>query len=139
MLSLLGTGYFLKIAKINCQREKPTCPRRKNQFPRKRKKSPIRKNKLPQKFRAIRYTHLQCSLFCIGHLLSLSCIYSLSSNSLKRSVSWGGVRDESAGLAGLLLLLLFKRYQLSVLVTFSFSYNTRIAYLITMEVAISKP
>ena len=29
----LGTGYFLKIAKINSQKEKPICPNRKNQFP----------------------------------------------------------------------------------------------------------
>ena len=26
MLSTLGTGYFLKIAKINYQQEKPICP-----------------------------------------------------------------------------------------------------------------
>ena len=29
---MLGTGYFLKIAKINSQQEKPICPNRKNQF-----------------------------------------------------------------------------------------------------------
>ena len=28
----LGTGYFLKIAKINSQQEKPICPNRKNEF-----------------------------------------------------------------------------------------------------------
>ena len=26
ILSMLGTGYFLKIAKINSQQEKPICP-----------------------------------------------------------------------------------------------------------------
>ena len=30
---MLGTGYFLKIAKINSQQEKPICPNRKNKFP----------------------------------------------------------------------------------------------------------
>ena len=30
---MLGTGYFLKIAKINFQQENPICPNRKNQFP----------------------------------------------------------------------------------------------------------
>ena len=30
---MLVTGYFLKIAKINSQREKPICPNRKNYFP----------------------------------------------------------------------------------------------------------
>ena len=30
---MLGTGYFLKIAKINSQQEKPVCFIRKNQFP----------------------------------------------------------------------------------------------------------
>ena len=29
---MLGTGYFLKIAKINYQQEKPICPNCKNQF-----------------------------------------------------------------------------------------------------------
>ena len=33
ILSMLGTGYFLKIAKINSQQEKPISPNRKNQFP----------------------------------------------------------------------------------------------------------
>ena len=51
---MLGTGYFLKIAKINSQQEKPICPDRKKLVPAKHKKSPIRKNKLPQKFRATR-------------------------------------------------------------------------------------
>ena len=32
-LSMLGTGYFLKIGKINSQREKPVFPNRKNEFP----------------------------------------------------------------------------------------------------------
>ena len=30
ILSMLGTGYFLKISKINSQQEKPICPNRKN-------------------------------------------------------------------------------------------------------------
>ena len=30
---MLGTGYFLKIAKINSPQEKPICSHRKNQFP----------------------------------------------------------------------------------------------------------
>ena len=30
---MLGTGYFLKIAKINSTLEKPACPNPKNQFP----------------------------------------------------------------------------------------------------------
>ena len=55
ILSMLGTGFFLKIAKINSQQEKPVCPNRKNQFPQNTKKSPILKNKLPQKFRATWY------------------------------------------------------------------------------------
>ena len=33
ILSMLGTGYFLKITKINSQLEKPICPNCKNQFP----------------------------------------------------------------------------------------------------------
>ena len=33
IFSMLGTGYFLKIAKINSQQEKPICFYRKNQFP----------------------------------------------------------------------------------------------------------
>ena len=33
ILSMLGSGYFLKIAKINSQQEKPICPNRKNYFP----------------------------------------------------------------------------------------------------------
>ena len=51
---MLGTGYFLKIATVNSQLEKPICPNRKNLFPQNTKKSPIRKNKLLQKFRARR-------------------------------------------------------------------------------------
>ena len=31
--SMLGTGYFLKIAKINSEQEKPVCSKRKTQFP----------------------------------------------------------------------------------------------------------
>ena len=30
---MLGSGYFLKIAKINSQQETPICPNRKNYFP----------------------------------------------------------------------------------------------------------
>ena len=30
---MLGTGYFLKIAKINSPQEKPICSNRKNKFP----------------------------------------------------------------------------------------------------------
>ena len=41
---MLGTGYFLKIAKINSQQEKPICSYHKNHT-----KSPIHKNELPQK------------------------------------------------------------------------------------------
>ena len=52
---MLGTGYFLKIAKVNSQQEKPICPNRKKIVPAKHKKSPMRKNKPPQKFRATRY------------------------------------------------------------------------------------
>ena len=33
ILSMLGTGYFLSIAKINFQQEKPICPNRQNSFP----------------------------------------------------------------------------------------------------------
>ena len=33
ILSMLGTGYFLKIAKINSQQEKPICPNRKKLVP----------------------------------------------------------------------------------------------------------
>ena len=33
LLLMLGTGYFLKITKINSQQEKPICPNCKNQFP----------------------------------------------------------------------------------------------------------
>ena len=45
---MLSTRYFLKIAKINSQQEKPICLA-------KRKKLPIHKNKLPTKFHATRY------------------------------------------------------------------------------------
>ena len=50
---MLGTVYFLKIAKINSQREKPICNRKISS--RKTQKTPIHKNTLPQKFRATRY------------------------------------------------------------------------------------
>ena len=118
MLSLLVTGYFLKIAKINSQREKPTCPRRKKLVSTKQKK-----NSSPQKQTPVKiswHTVRPPSFFCIGHLLSLSCIYSLSSDSLMRSVGWGVV----SGMRMPVFLLLFIRCQRSVLVKFSFSYNT---------------
>ena len=37
ILSMLGTVYFLTIAKINSQREKPICPNGKNYFPQNKK------------------------------------------------------------------------------------------------------
>ena len=46
ILSMLGSGHFLKIAKVDSQQEKPICPKRKN--------SANRKNILPQKFRPTR-------------------------------------------------------------------------------------
>ena len=51
---MLGTGYFLKIAKINSEQEKTSLFKTQNLVPTKHKKSPIRKNtcKLPQTFRA---------------------------------------------------------------------------------------
>ena len=45
---MIGTEYFLKIAKITSQQETPICPNRKNYVPAKHQKSSIRKNKLPQ-------------------------------------------------------------------------------------------
>ena len=30
ILSMLGSGHFLKIAKVDSQQEKPICPNRKN-------------------------------------------------------------------------------------------------------------
>ena len=51
---MLGTGYFLKITKINSQQEKPIRSSRKKLVPAKQKKLPMGKNKLPQKFRATR-------------------------------------------------------------------------------------
>ena len=52
VLSMLGTGYFLKIAKINCQLENSICPNRKKQFPQNTKnrqsaKINFRKNLVP--------------------------------------------------------------------------------------------
>ena len=49
-----GSGYFLKIAKINSQQEKPICPNRKNYFPQNTKNHQS-ENKLPQKFCATWY------------------------------------------------------------------------------------
>ena len=86
---MLGTGYFLKIAKINSQREKLMRLSSKNQFPRNRKKSPIRKNKLLRKFGATRYTHLAC----LYRPSIIIIIYLQSQPSLMRPVGWGGVRD----------------------------------------------
>ena len=37
ILLMLGTGYFMKIAKIKSRQEKPICPNRKNQFPKTQK------------------------------------------------------------------------------------------------------
>ena len=54
MLSMLGSGHFLKIAKINSQQEKPICPNRKNSSHKTQKIQPIRKNILLQKFRPTR-------------------------------------------------------------------------------------
>ena len=98
---MLGTGYFLKIAKIfYSQRGKPMCSRRKNQFPRNRKiKSPIYKINSGKNF--VPHRVHPPSLFCVDHQLSLSSIYSLSSNSLMRPVGWGGVRDGNTGLPGI--------------------------------------
>ena len=50
ILSVLGTGYFVKITRINFQQEKPLCPNRKNWFPQNTKKMPICKIKLAQTF-----------------------------------------------------------------------------------------
>ena len=50
----LGTGYFLKIEKINSQKKNQSVLIAKISS-RKHKKSPIRKIKLPQNFRATRY------------------------------------------------------------------------------------
>ena len=112
---MLGTGYFLKIAKMNSQQEKPMC-------------STLAKISFRETEKNHQSAKISChtvhppSLFCIDHQLSLSSTYSLSSNSLMRPVGWGGVRDGNAGLGG--LLLPFIRCLLSVLVNFSFSYNT---------------
>ena len=46
ILSKLGTGYFLKILKINSQQEKQICPHRKKSIPAKHKKLPIREKKI---------------------------------------------------------------------------------------------
>ena len=48
ILSMLGAGYVLKIAKINSQRGKPMCPIVAKLVSAKQKKSLIRKNKFPQ-------------------------------------------------------------------------------------------
>ena len=51
---MLGTVYFLKIAKINSQQEKTICPDRKisSRKMQNKKRMPMRKNKLSQKFSA---------------------------------------------------------------------------------------
>ena len=59
---MLGTRYFLKIAKINSQQDKPICLIAEISS-RKTQKSAIRKDKLPQKFRATRYTKTADSVF----------------------------------------------------------------------------
>ena len=43
ILSMLGTGYFLKIANINSQQEKPICHNCKTQFPQNTKSYPSAK------------------------------------------------------------------------------------------------
>ena len=48
ILSMLGTGYFLKTAKINSQRERPMCPIVAKISFSETEKNPNRKNKLPQ-------------------------------------------------------------------------------------------
>ena len=68
ILSMLGTGYFLKIVKINFQQKNQSVPIAKISS-RKTKKSPIGKNKLPQKFRATRYAN-QFKVNSLGCLLS---------------------------------------------------------------------
>ena len=52
---MLGTGYFLKIAKLIPSKKNQSVLIAKNLVPAKHKKSPMRKNKLPQKFRVTRY------------------------------------------------------------------------------------
>ena len=47
---MLGTGYFLKIARINFQQEKPICPDRQNSFPQNTK------HRESEKFRVTRYS-----------------------------------------------------------------------------------
>ena len=61
MLSTLGTGYFLKIAKIIPSKKNHSLQIAKISFC-KTQKSPICTNKLPQKFRATRYVGL-CNIF----------------------------------------------------------------------------
>ena len=53
---MLGTDYFVKIAKINSQQEKSICPNRINHqlVSTKHKNCQSAKNKLPQTFRATR-------------------------------------------------------------------------------------
>ena len=112
---MLDTGYFLKIVKINSEREKPMCPTLAKISFRETEKN-------PQSAKISCHAAHPPSLFSIDHQLSLSSIYSLSSNSLMRPVGWGGVRDGNSGLGGLLLPLI--GCLLSVLVNFLFSYNT---------------
>ena len=84
ILSMQGTGYFLKITIFDYQREKTICPNHKNLVPRKHKKSPIRKNKLPQKFRATRY--FVSMLPSTGHSLVIGRTY------YNYTLHWGPVR-----------------------------------------------
>ena len=115
---MLGAGYFLKIAKINSQREKLMRLGSKNQFPRNRKISPIRKNKLRRKFCATRYTHLAC-LYPPSIII---IIYLQSQSSLMRPVGWCGVRDGNG-----FSRVISSFHTLSACLfwlNFSFSYNT---------------
>ena len=52
ILPVLGSGYFLKIVKIDSQQEKPIGSNRGNHFPQNTQKMSIHKNKLRQKFLA---------------------------------------------------------------------------------------
>ena len=56
MLSMLGSGHFLKIAKINSQQEKPISPNRKSKFPQNAKNSAN-----PQKYTLAKISpHTRC-------------------------------------------------------------------------------
>ena len=55
ILSMLGSGYFLKIAKLIPCRKNQSVLKSQRLLPAKQKKLPICKNKLPQKFCATWY------------------------------------------------------------------------------------